>query len=229
MDERKTTAASALALQLGGADLPLRQDHPGRGGSHSSVFSVACQERTPRSSGATHSQEGVFKKATAQAPSSGGTQFLQGWMAKKTGLSQRVQHRLAERRSTTLLPFPLSPKSPSRNLVVHAAREKQVSLELFHDAARRLESDTTRLSSPRGTVCGALKNAVAQQGLQLFPRTSIECALAFADSAAIRFARGHNTISAEASPCPNHPRVAIVDLSGKDRPTKDLIFLAREL
>ena len=96
-----------------------------------------------------------------------------------------MQHRLAPRGSTTLLPFPLSQSPPSRDLVVHGcAREKRVSPEVFHDGARRFESDATRLSLPRGTVCCALNNAVAQHCLQLFARTSTKCALALADIAA---------------------------------------------
>ena len=62
--ERKTTAASALAWQLGGANLPLRQDHPGRGGSRSSVFSVACHQRTP---GAAVDASGAHLKSVDEA------------------------------------------------------------------------------------------------------------------------------------------------------------------
>jgi len=90
-----------------------------------------------------------------EAPSAGGPQSLQAGMAWKIGNSQEVQHRLAVRRSTTLLPFPLS-SEPTRAeiyLSMVGAREKPIHPELICDAARRLESDPTRWSLPRGTVC----------------------------------------------------------------------------
>ena len=48
------------------------------------------------------------------------------------------------------------------------AREKSVSPELIFCAARRFQSDATRLPSPRGTVCCALNNAFAHPSFQLF-------------------------------------------------------------
>ena len=83
------------------------------------------------------------------------------------GNSQEVPHSLAGGRSTNFLPFPLSPEPTKAEIQLSmvGARGKPVSPELFHGAARMFESDATRLSSSRGTVCCALNNAFAQRGV----------------------------------------------------------------
>ena len=73
------------------------------------------------------------------------------------------------RRSTTLLPFPLTPEPTNqRSGCPYWVLAKEVGSELIYDSARRFESDATRWSSPRGTVFCSLSNVFAQQSLQLF-------------------------------------------------------------
>ena len=100
----------------------------------------------PRSYKAAHSRIPYRRKKRARAE--------KRLSLCKVGWHRRVQHRLAERRSTTLLPFQLSPEPTKAEILLSkvSAREKPLSPELIHGAAKRFESDATRLSSQRRTI-----------------------------------------------------------------------------
>ena len=172
MDERKTAAASALAWQPGGTDPHLRQDHSGRGGSRSSVFSVACQQRTPGAAfdtcdahlksvdealgRHTHRKMSSRKQQRKPLPLEG-LSLCKGGGTEDGNFSTGAAPSRGEKKynPSSLSAVPKAHQAEIQLSMV-GALENPVSPELFHDAARRFDSDASRLSSPRGTVCCAL-------------------------------------------------------------------------